>query len=166
MKIWHYHPTTGVLLGEGLAEPCQVDHGAWLIPAYATAMAPPATEADEEAVWQSGAWSVRKLPPAPPPPPPAPVVDVSFWQFMMAARDLHFITHEQALAAVQSRIMPPAFADAISGLPQAARQNAALKFAGIQRMLRSDPLFDLVVAANIATDEQIDGVFAVAATIT
>ncbi|MFO0452308.1 MAG: hypothetical protein ACK52I_27245 [Pseudomonadota bacterium] len=113
-------------------------------------------------------WNGEALEPVapPPPPPPPPVTDVSFWQFMMAARDLHFITHEEALAAVQSRIMPPAFATAISGLPQAARQNAELKFAGIQRMLRSDPLFDLVVAANIATDEQIDGVFAVAATIT
>lgn len=100
-----------------------------------------------------------------PAPPPVPS-DVSFWQFMMAARDLHFITHEQALAAVQSRIMPPAFADAISDLPQAARQNAELKFAGIQRMLRSDPLFDLVVAANIATNAQIDEVFTVAASIT
>ena len=113
-------------------------------------------------------WNGEALEPCDPPPapPPPPVTDVSFWQFMMAARDLHFITHEEALAAVQSRIMPPAFAEAISGLPQAARQNAELKFAGIQRMLRSDPLFDLVVAANIATDEQIDGVFAVAATIT
>ena len=113
-------------------------------------------------------WNGEALEPCDPPPapPPPPVTDVSFWQFMSAARDLHFITHEEALAAVQSRIMPPAFAEAISGLPQAARQNAELKFAGIQRMLRSDPLFDLVVAANIATDEQIDGVFAVAATIT
>lgn len=102
----------------------------------------------------------------PAPIPPPPVVDVSFWQFMMAAWKLDFITHPQALAAVQSRIMPPAFAAAISRLPQAARQEAELKFAGIQRMLRADPLFDLVVVAKIATDEQIDGVFALAATIT
>jgi hypothetical protein len=98
-------------------------------------------------------------------PPPPPVTDVSFWQFMMAAWKLEFITHEEALAAVRSRIMPPAFAAAIADLPTEAKLEAELKFAGITRMLRSDPLFSLVVAANVATDEQIDGVFAVAATI-
>ena len=101
----------------------------------------------------------------PPPPPPPPPTDVSFWQFMMAAWKLNFITHEEALAAVRSRIMPPAFAEAISDLPAEAKLAAELKFAGITRMLRSDPMFALVVAADIATDEQIDGVFAVAATI-
>ena len=100
------------------------------------------------------------------PPPPPPVTDVSFWQFMMAAWKLDFITHAEALAAVRSRTMPTAFVTALSGLPEAARLEAELKFAGITRMLRSDPMFALVVAANIATDEQIDGVFAVAATIT
>jgi hypothetical protein len=101
----------------------------------------------------------------PPPPPPPPVTDVSFWQFMMAAWKLNFITHAEALAAVQARIMPPAFADAIADLPADAKLEAELKFAGITRMLRSDPMFALVVGANIATDEQIDGVFAVAAAI-
>ena len=102
----------------------------------------------------------------PPPPPPPPPTDVSFWQFMMAAWKLNFITHAEALAAVRQRIMPPAFAQAIAGLPAEAKLAAEMKFAGITRMLRSDPLFGLVVEANIATDEQIDGVFAVAATIT
>jgi hypothetical protein len=113
-------------------------------------------------------WNGEALEPCdpPPPPPPPPVTDVSFWQFMMAAWKLDFITHEEALAAVRSRTMPTAFVTAVAGLPEAARLEAELKFAGITRMLRSDPLFARVVAANIATDEQIDGVFAVAATIT
>lgn len=113
-------------------------------------------------------WNGEALEPCdpPPPPPPPPVTDVSFWQFMMAAWKLNFITHEEALAAVRSRTMPPAFVTALAGLPEAARLEAELKFAGVTRMLRSDPLFARVVAANIATDEQIDGVFAVAATIT
>lgn len=112
-------------------------------------------------------WNGEALEPCdpPPPPPPPPVTDVSFWQFMMAAWKLNFITHAEALAAVRSRTMPPAFVTALAGLPEAARQEAELKFAGITRMLRSDLMFNLVVAANIATDEQIDGVFAVAATI-
>ena len=116
---------------------------------------------------QGQRWNGEALEPVapPPPPPPPPVTDVSFWQFMMAAWKLDFITHEEALAAVRSRIMPAAFAQAMTGLPTETRQAAEIKFAGITRMLRSDPLFALVVAANIATDEQIDGVFAIAATI-
>lgn len=112
-------------------------------------------------------WNGEALEPCdpPPPPPPLPVTDVSFWQFMMAAWKLNFITHAEALAAVRARTMPPAFAAAIAGLPTEAKLEAELKFAGITRMQRADPLFGLVVAANIATDEQIDGVFAVAATI-
>lgn len=106
-----------------------------------------------------------ELLPPPPPPPPPPPTDVSFWQFMMAAWKLNFISHADALAAVRQRIMPPAFALAIADLPTEAKLAAELKFAGITRMLRSDPLFGLVVEANIATEEQIDGVFAVAATI-
>ena len=113
--------------------------------------------------WNGAALEACDPPPPPPPPPPT---DVSFWQFMMAAWQLNFITHEEALAAVKSRIMPPAFALAIADLPTEAKLEAELKFAGITRMLRSDPLFGLVVEANIATDEQIDGVFAVAAAIT
>ncbi len=105
------------------------------------------------------------------PPPPAaqasaPPTDVSFWQFMMAAWKLNFITYEEALAAVRQRIMPLAFAQAIADLPAEAKLAAEMKFAGITRMLRSDPLFGLVAEANIATDEQIDGVFALAASIT
>jgi hypothetical protein len=113
-------------------------------------------------------WNGEALEPCDPPPapPPPPVTDVSFWQFMMAAWKLNFITHAEALAAVKSRIIPPAFAQAMDDLPAEAKLEAELKFAGITRMLRSDPLFGLVVEANIATDEQIDGVFAVAASIT
>ena len=112
-------------------------------------------------------WNGEALEPCDPPPapPPPPVTDVSFWQFMMAAWKLNFITHPQALAAVQARTMPPAFALAIAELPAEQKMEAEIKFAGITRMLRSDLMFNLVVAANIATDEQIDGVFAVAAAI-
>ena len=112
-------------------------------------------------------WNGEALEPCdpPPPPPPPPVTDVSFWQFMMAAWKLQFITHAEALAAVQARTMPAAFALALAELPAEKKMEAELKFAGITRMLRADPMFSLVVAADIATDEQIDGVFAVAAAI-
>jgi hypothetical protein len=142
----------GAAIPEGAIEISADIHAAWL-----------ADTARQR--WNGEALEPCDPPPAPPPPPPPPPTDVSFWQFMMAAWKLDFVTHAEALAAVRQRIMPPAFAQAIAGLPAEAKLAAELKFAGITRMLRSDPMFALVVAANIATDEQIDGVFAVAAAI-
>ena len=139
----------GDAIPEGAVEISDEIHAAWL-----------ADTAGQR--WNGEALEPCDPPPAPPPPP---VTDVSFWQFMMAAWKLNFITHAQALAAVQARVMPPAFALAIAELPAEQKMEAELKFAGITRMLRSDLMFNLVVAANIATDEQIDGVFAVAAAI-
>jgi hypothetical protein len=146
---FYTHEIHGAAIPEGAVEISDETYAAWL-----------ADTARQR-------WNGEALEPCDPPtpPPPPPVTDVSFWQFMMAAWKLDFITHAQALAAVQSRIMPPAFADAIADLPAEAKLEAQLKFAGITRMLRSDPMFALVVEANIATDEQIDGVFAVAAAI-
>lgn len=92
--------------------------------------------------------------------------DVSFWQFMMAAWKLGFISEADALAAVQARVIPPAFAAALTGLPAEGQAEAQIKFAGITRMVRADPLFALVVSAGIATDQQIDAVFTLADAIT
>lgn len=102
----------------------------------------------------------------PPPPPPLVPQEVSMWQFMMAAWKLGFVTQAEALAAVKDKVMPPAFAAALAGLPAENQAEAELKFAGITRMVRADPLFALVVAANIATEAQIDGVFTLADAIT
>jgi hypothetical protein len=182
MDIYSYHPVTGALLGATKADPNPFMANDWLMPAFATAAVPPVAAEGEVIIWKGDGWDVQLQPPpvevepdTPPPvippvepqPPvvPLPPTDVSFWQFMMAAWKLDFITHAEALAAVRQRIMPPAFAQAMADLPAEAKLEAELKFAGITRMLRSDPLFGLVVAANIATDEQIDGVIAVAATI-
>jgi len=88
--------------------------------------------------------------------------DVSVWQFMMAAWKMGFVTQTDALVAVKDKIMPPAFADALADLPAEKQAEAQIKFAGITRMLRSDPLFALVIGAGIATGAQIDAVFTVA----
>lgn len=106
---------------------------------------------------------IAAIPQAAPPPVPQ---DVSMWQFMMAAWRMSFVTQAEALAAVKDKVMPSAFAAALAGLPAENQAEAQLKFAGITRMVRADPLFALVVAAGIATDAQIDGVFTLADSIT
>ena len=172
MDIWHHHPTTGRLLGAGVADPHPLEPGAWLIPAFAVAVPPPEPVEGYEIVWQADAWVQREIPAPPPPPeppeppPPPPVTDVSFWQFMMAAASLEIITWAEAEAAVATRAMPAPFAETLDTLPEPQRTMARIKFKGISRVLRGDDLFGLMVEKGKATPQQIDAVFAVAATIT
>lgn len=41
LKIYHYDPKTGELLGQGFADADPLDKGNWLIPAHATSIEPP-----------------------------------------------------------------------------------------------------------------------------
>ncbi len=100
--------------------------------------------------------------PAPQPPPP---IEVSFLQFILAARRLNFITHSEAVSAFKLRVMPASFEQALSYLPEEARMEAELRFAGMTRVVSSDPLMELVVQAGIATKEQLHAVFALAESI-
>lgn len=73
MDIWHYHPTTGRLLGAGVADANPVEENAWLVPAFAAAVAPPDAIEGHEIAWEGGAWVQREIPAPPPQPePPAP----------------------------------------------------------------------------------------------
>ncbi|KAB1087356.1 DUF4376 domain-containing protein [Neorhizobium galegae] len=62
MKIFHYDPDTGLLLGEGVADrdPLDNPHGLpnlpWLIPAFATTIVPPAHAETKHRVFRDGAW--------------------------------------------------------------------------------------------------------------
>lgn len=76
MKIFHYHPITGVLLGEGQADESPLEPGVWLIPAHATTEEPPVVADGEQAVWLDG-WQAQAIPAPPaavqPEPQPIPV---------------------------------------------------------------------------------------------
>ncbi len=62
MKIFHYHPEAGVFLGEGLADPSPLEQNAWLIPAYATTVQPPAPGKGKQAVWSGNTWRIMPIP--------------------------------------------------------------------------------------------------------
>lgn len=72
MKIYHYHPETGVLLGEGVADESPLEKNVWLIPAHATTQEPLAVEAGHRCVYNGFHWKVEPLPePEPEPDSPA-----------------------------------------------------------------------------------------------
>ncbi|MDT8901819.1 DUF4376 domain-containing protein [Anaeroselena agilis] len=60
MKIYHYHPDTGIYLGEGEADKCPVS-GVNLIPAFATSEAPPAAGENQYAAFENGAWVAKNV---------------------------------------------------------------------------------------------------------
>jgi hypothetical protein len=92
--------------------------------------------------------------------PFAPVPEeVAFWQFMLAAWQLGLISEEEAEAATRARVLPSAFAATFDLLPAPQAAAARIKFAGVTRMVRADPLFDLLVAGELVTAAQIDAVF-------
>lgn len=58
MKIFNYHPTNGELIGESLADESPLETGVFLIPAFATDVAPPAPVAGKSIVFAGGTWQI------------------------------------------------------------------------------------------------------------
>ena len=59
MKIYHYHPFTGEYLGEADADESPLEKGVYLIPAYATDIAPQMAGKNKTPVFSEGKWAVR-----------------------------------------------------------------------------------------------------------
>lgn len=73
MNIYHYHPENGQFLGTSEADESPLEPGVFLVPAYATADAPPSVEEGHRAVWNNGSWSVEPIPEPIPEPEPEPI---------------------------------------------------------------------------------------------
>lgn len=58
MDIWHYHDKTGALISAGKARRDPLTPGGYLVPAFATTVAPPEAEAGKVAVFADGAWTL------------------------------------------------------------------------------------------------------------
>ncbi|UIJ36901.1 hypothetical protein LWC08_09125 [Desulfobaculum bizertense] len=62
MQIYHYDPETGALIGTGTAEANPMEPGQFLVPAYATTVAPPELGEGEYPYFKAGVWETGSQP--------------------------------------------------------------------------------------------------------
>jgi len=167
MNIWHYDPNGGRLLGQGIADPSPLEAGVWLIPAFATTAPPPDADEGHEVIYQAGDWSQRPLPPPPepPPPPPPPPITLTARQLFAALALTGMITEAEALAAGRTGEVLAAVEAVFATLPAQDAFLARLTWATMRDVPRNHPLIGAMIAADVATDEQVDALFALGAAI-
>lgn len=126
--IHHFDARTGQYQGSGLAEPCQVNAGEFLLPAFATCIEPPATVPAGQAAFfdaELGVWALRPLG-VEPPARPAPELSLPERLALLAASvDRHLNSQAQALgyASMQTAV---SYADE-DAVPQFQREGRGLR---------------------------------------
>jgi hypothetical protein len=136
MKIFHYHPETGALLGEGKADPSPLEPGKWLVPAHATAIEPLHPNNDEQVIWVNNNWQLRPIPEPEPPsepeptePLPPPPSYIAFWDALLAST-VYGSIREQSMTSLPMNTLTTEFialiGDAKVGRPSVARIQASM----------------------------------------
>jgi hypothetical protein len=95
--------------------------------------------------------------PAPPP------VSISRRQLLIALAAAGFISSEEALAAAQTGAAPAAIGAIFDLLPAEQALAARITWATMTEVYREDPLITAIVAAGVASAEQVDELFRMAA---
>jgi hypothetical protein len=102
--------------------------------------------------------------PMPEPVPPAPIT-LTNRQLFAALALTGFISEVEALAAGRTGAVP-ALVDAVfASLPAQDAFMARLTWATMREVPRTHPLIGAMIAANLATDEQVDGIFSLGASL-
>jgi|GEM_PF-2975182 len=109
-------------------------------------------------------WTGEGLEPYdPPPPPPALPRSITRRQLLLALTGAGLITPEEALAAATSGAVPAAIDAVFAQLPPAEALGARITWATMSVAERDHPLIGALIAAELATAEQVDALFATAA---
>jgi hypothetical protein len=105
MDIYHYHPDSAVYLGCSCADASPLEPGVFLIPAQATAVAPPTAKEGEHAVFDGADWALSPLPSAPPAPPsPLPPTAAQWLTIAISQRDQLLTAATLAMAPLQDAV--------------------------------------------------------------
>jgi hypothetical protein len=115
--------------------------------------------ADDGTARIGGVWDGVVFLPPEPAPEPAPNV-ISRRQLLIALAAAGFISAGEALAAAQTGAVPAAIFDL---LPAEQALAARITWATMTEVYRGDPLIGAIVAAGVATSEQVDALFRMAA---
>jgi hypothetical protein len=102
--------------------------------------------------------------PEPVPPPPAPIV-LTNRQLFAALALTGFITEAEALAAGRAGAVPIAIDSVFAELPAQDAFLARLTWATMREVARDHPLIGTMIMANLATEEQVDAIFTLGASI-
>ena len=148
MKIYHFSPVSGLLMGEGVADQDPLDPDNWLVPAFATPMAPLAAADGKTVNFINGAWGYVEIPPPPAPEPPAPPEPLTATPYQFKAALVNTGLYANALAAVNS----------LDVLTQLAWGEA-------QVFIENDPLVVKMGAALGKTTADIHALFELAQTL-
>jgi hypothetical protein len=100
----------------------------------------------------------------PPPAPPAPII-LTNRQLFAALALTGFITEAEALAAGRAGAVPAAIDSVFASLPAQDAFLARLTWATMREVPRDHPLISAMIAANLATSEQVDGIFTLGASL-
>jgi hypothetical protein len=102
--------------------------------------------------------------PSPQPPPDQPIV-LTNRQLFAALALTGFITEAEALAAGRTGAVPGLVDAVFASLPAQDAFLARLTWATMRDVPRNHPLIGAMIAANLATSEQVDGIFALGASL-
>jgi hypothetical protein len=94
----------------------------------------------------------------------APVV-LTNRQLFIALALTGFISEAEALAAARMGTVPAAIEEVFAELPDQDAFQARMTWATMREVPRDHPLIAAMVAANLATGEQVDGIFALGASL-
>jgi hypothetical protein len=108
---------------------------------------------------------IAALPPPAAPEPPPPIV-LTNRQLFAALALTGFITWEEALAAGRTGAVPTAIDDVFAELPDQDAFLARLTWATMREVTRDHSLIAAMIAANLATAEQVDAIFTLGASVT
>jgi len=114
--------------------------------------------ADDGSARIGGVWDGAVFRPPEPAPEPVPGV-ISRRQLLIALAAAGFISAEEALAAAQTGAVPTAIAEIFDRLPAEQVLAARITWATMTAVYRGDPLIGAIVAAGVASAEQVDELF-------
>lgn len=112
--------------------------------------------------WDGSALVRLPDPPASPPPVPS---SVTRRQLLLGLFAGGYITAQEAEAAAATGAVPAILAEVIDAMPEPQAVAARITWASMSVAERSDPMWGAIIAAELATSEQIDDLFRAAATL-